>query len=163
MKKLIENTTRSPMYHGNIMIPPGESKLVDVPDEAVSEAAQSTGPSLADLVAELLLKAITAITPELPGLTQEALDLAADMERAGKNRTTLLAAITAETMDRAAKRLDGGGGGEDDLALAELDLVTAKNRLAALAPDAAPEDRVAADKAVTDAQAKVDQLTGNKG
>jgi hypothetical protein len=163
MKKLIENTTRSPMYHGNTMIPPGESKLVDVPDEAVAEVAQSTGPSLAEQVAELLLKAISAITPELPGLTQEALDLAEDMERAGKNRTTLLAAITAESMDRAAKRLDGGGAGDDDLSLAELDLLTAKNSLAALAPDAAPEVRAAADQAVTDAQAKVDALAGDQG
>lgn len=161
MKKFVENTTRSPMYVGNTMIPPGEGKLVDVPDEApATPAAAPAGPSLVDLVAALLGRPIKAVLPDLPGLTHEALELAEAAELAGQKRKTLLDAISAERMRRADAKLqaDEAQRAADALALAELALVQASNALEALAADAPEADREAATQAVDAAQAKVDAL-----
>jgi hypothetical protein len=160
VQKYFENKGKSPMYVGNTMIPPGEGKMVEVPTPRATVApAAPQGPSLVELIAKLLGKALAQILPDLPGMTNEALDLAESQERAGKNRKTLLEAIQAERIERANAKLQKE---QDEAAAAALKaandaLMSAKLALANL-PEDAPE-RTAAQAAVAEAQAKVDALT----
>jgi hypothetical protein len=159
MLKFIENTGNSPMYVGNTMIPPGEGKLVEVPDQAPRVVIVDAGPNPVELMAQLLEKPVTQILPALPGMTNEALDLAESQERAGKNRKTLIEAIQAERIARANAKLQAeqDQAAADALAAATNALFSAKLALVNL-PEDSPE-RPAAEALVDEAQAKVDALT----
>lgn len=160
MQKYVENPGKSPMYVGNTMIPPGEGKLVEVPHEAPpQEEEEPPGPNLVELTAALLDKSLAQIVPDLPCLTNEALDLAESREGEGKNRKTLIAAIQAERIARADAKLQAD---QDDVAARALldardELLAARLALEALAADA--PDLAAAEARVEEAQAKVDALT----
>ncbi len=154
MQKYVENPGTSPMYVGNTMIPPGEGKLVDVPQRAAAPvAAQPQGPNLAELTAALLAKPVAEILLDLPTLTNEALDLAESQEGAGKKRKTLIAAIQAERITRADERLQA-----EQAAQAEQALLAARLALSNLPATATKEEREAALALVDEAQAKVDAL-----
>jgi hypothetical protein len=162
MLKFIENTGKSPLYVGSTMIPPGEGKLVEVPDQAPRVVAIDTGPNLVELMAQLLEKSVAQILPDLPGLTNEALDLAESQERAGKHRKTLIEAIQAERIARANAKLQAeqDQAAADALTAANNALLSAKLALVNLHEDS-PE-RPAAQAAVDEAQAKVDALTAQE-
>jgi hypothetical protein len=159
MLKFIENHGTATMYVGNTMIPPGEGKQVEVPDEAARVLAVDTGPNLVELMAQLLEKSVALILPDLSGMTNEALDLAESQERAGKNRKTLIEAIQAERIARADAKLqaeqDAAAGKALEAARAEL--LSAGVALINLRADS-PE-RAAAQARKDEAQAKVDALT----
>lgn len=114
--KYIENTGPDVMYVGGKMIQPGEGRDIDtdllpaeLQDPSTAPGVDSI-PSLLDLVRELLAKNVKMITAELPGLTQEALDLLLEMEAdAATPRTSLLGAIKSEHIKRAAATLEGAG------------------------------------------------------
>lgn len=161
MKKYVDNTTRSPMYVGNTMIPPGEGKLVDVPDEAAPAAAPA-GPSIAELTDEMLKGTLKELIPQLPDLNNAALDLMEERERLGQQpRKGLLDAIGTERMRRADAKLQEIDAAKALAALegAQADLAAAEQSLAGLPGDADDAAREAAQQAVTDAQVKVTALT----
>lgn len=113
--KYIENTTREIIFVGGKMIHPGEGRDIDLAllppehQDARAAPAEPTEPSLAELVGELLKGNVKAITAQLHTLKLEALGLALEMEGAAKTpRTSLLAAIQAEQINRSAAALDGG-------------------------------------------------------
>ena len=156
MKKLVTNTTASPMYVMGQMVPPGESVLVDAPDVA-APAPEAPAPTLTDEVALLLKKSVKDLVPALAGLSSDALDMMDVLEGGAESpRTTLLTAIGTEQMRRADEKLKG-----DNSELAA-ELVTAHNALAAaqeaLAVSGDTAD-MALSQAVADCQARVDELT----
>lgn len=101
MKKIVSNDTNSPMYVNGQMVPPGESVVVTVPDEA-APAPEPAAPTLGEEVALLLKKPVKDLVPELPGLSDDALNMM-DLLEGGdeKPRTTLLEAIGVERVRRA--------------------------------------------------------------
>jgi hypothetical protein len=159
VQKYIENTGNGPMFVGNTMIPPGEGKLVEVLERAAAPVATAPqGPNLVELTATLLALSVAQILPQLAGLTHEALDLAESQEAVGKHRKTLLEAIQAERIARADAKLQAGLDQAAAQALidARNDLLAARLALVNMPADA--PDRVAAEAAVDEAQAKVDAL-----
>jgi hypothetical protein len=164
MLKHIQNPGRNPMYVGGTMIPPGESKHVEVPETAGPQPALQEDDAGKTLIAELqkiLDQGVDKILPLLPNLTNEGLDLAEGQEAAGKNRKTLIAGIQAERMNRANAKLqaDQQRQAEEALEEARKALLTARVALDNLAANASPEDRAAAQTDVDEAQARVDALT----
>ena len=157
MKKIVTNTTESPMYVMGQMVPPGESVMVDVPDVA-APPPEAPAPTLADEVAVLLKKPVKELVALLASLSSDALDMMDVLEGGGENpRSTLLTAIGTEQMRRADEKLKG-----DNSELAA-ELVTAHNALAAaqaaLAAAAPADDVVALQAAVADCQGRIDALT----
>jgi hypothetical protein len=160
VQKYFENKGKSPMYVGNTMIPPGEGKMVEVPTPRATVApAAPKGPNLVELMGELLAKSVAEILLLLPGMTNEALDLAESQELAGKNRKTLISAIQADRIARANAKLqaDQDKAAAEALDAARAELLTAGVALTNLPADS-PE-RPAAQARVDEAQAKVDALT----
>ena len=110
--KVVENKGPGVMFVGGRMIFPGASELVDVPEDAEPDSAhdvENAGDEDADYDApliEMLEQPLAAIVPNLPALTDEALDRLEALEAAGKNRKGLLAELKVERLKRAA------GGGE---------------------------------------------------
>lgn len=110
--KHIENTTNAPIYVGGKMIQPGTGRDIDVallPPEFQEQtaAAAPTEPTLADLIEALRARSVKDILAEAPTLTQEALGLLLESERAqAKPRTSLIAGLDAEMLARANAKLD---------------------------------------------------------
>ena len=109
--KHIENHTNAPMYVGGKMIPPGSGRDIDVallpPEHQVHAATVAqAGPSVAELIESLRAQPVKDILADLEGLTQEALGLLHEAEKAqAKPRTSLIAGLEAETMRRADARI----------------------------------------------------------
>lgn len=162
MKKFVENTGRSPMYVGNTMIPPGEGKLVDVPDEGAPPAPPA-GPSLVELMDDMLKGSLKVLTPQLAELSHEALDLMVERENLREDgpRKGLLDGIAAERLHRADAKLKEAEelAAQQSLQAANDDLLVAQRTVAELPVDADEATRNAAEQAVTDAQVKVTALT----
>lgn len=94
MKKPFENKTNSPMYVGSVMIPPGEVRVVEVPDEPEGKPVADAPPTLADEVALLLKGKVADIVPGLASLNGDALAMMAALEsQKATPRTSLLTAI----------------------------------------------------------------------
>lgn len=165
VQRYVENNTRSPMYVGNTMIPPGEGKVVDVPEPAAAAPATPAAPSIEPQLAELLDHPIKEIEPQLPGLTNEALDLLEQLEQGGKTRSTLIAAIQAERIRRADAKLQAGEAAQREQALdaARGTLLQARVALTNLPPTATEQERQAAEATVAEAQAQVDALEHPEG
>lgn len=142
--KHIENTTGAPIYVGGKMIQPGTGRDIDVallPPEFQDQtaAAAPAEPTLADLIEELRAKSVKDILAEVPGLTQEALGLLHEAERAqAKPRTSLVAGIDAEMLGRADAKLKAD---EDALYLNQLldltpdQLAAINEKISALTPE----------------------------
>lgn len=142
--KHIENTTGAPIYVGGKMIQPGTGRDIDVallPPEFQEQtaAAAPAEPTLADLIEALRAKSVKDILAEVPGLTQEALGLLHEAERAqAKPRTSLVAGIDAEMLERADAKLKAD---EDALYLNQLldltpdQLAAIGEKISALTPE----------------------------
>lgn len=142
--KHIENTTGAPIYVGGKMIQPGTGRDIDVallPPEFQEQtaAAALAEPTLADLIEALRAKSVKDILAEVPGLTQEALGLLLEAERAqAKPRTSLVAGIDAEMLERADAKLQAD---EDALYLNQLldltpdQLAAINEKISALTPE----------------------------
>lgn len=142
--KHIENTTDAPIYVGGKMIQPGTGRDIDVallPPEFQDQtaAAAPAEPTLADLIEALRAKSVKDILTEVPGLTQEALGLLLEAERAqAKPRTSLIAGIDAEMLGRADAKLKAD---EDALYLNQLldltpdQLAAINEKISALTPE----------------------------
>ena len=142
--KHIENTTGAPIYVGGKMIQPGTGRDIDVallPPEFQEQtaAAAPAEPTLADLIEALRAKSVKDILAEVPGLTQEALGLLLEAERAqAKPRTSLVAGIDAEMLGRADAKLKAD---EDALYLNQLldltpdQLAAIGEKISALTPE----------------------------
>ena len=142
--KHIENTTGAPIYVGGKMIQPGTGRDIDVallPPEFQEQtaAAAPAEPTLADLIEALRAKSVKDILAEVPGLTQEALGLLLEAERAqAKPRTSLVAGIDAEILGRADAKLKAD---EDALYLNQLldltpdQLAAIGEKISALTPE----------------------------
>lgn len=132
--KYIENTTASPLFVGGKLIPPGEGRDIDVallpPEHQPGPAAplEQAEPTLADLVEALRAQAVKAIAAELPGLTNEALDLLEQAEAGQKSpRKGVHDAIAAERLRRASAQLQAEA---DQLTEAQLAALTPEQRAA---------------------------------
>lgn len=158
MNKFVENTTPNAMYVGNSMIPPGEGRMVEVSDVATEPEAEAPGPSIDELVTELLKGTVAKVSEALPGLTHEALDRAELLEAEGANRTTLLAAIGAEKLHRSNAALEKQQADDraGQLAQATADLTAA---VAALDVEGDTDKHPALELAVSEAKARVAALT----
>lgn len=135
--KYIENTGKNVIFVGGKLIPPGDGREVDellLPPElkdAAPPAVESGAPSVAEQVAELLRGSVKAIKEQLAGLSGEALDLVDTIEGGAETpRVSLLAAVKAERIKRAADRMDG-----DDEAFAAAVEDAYQKQLAALTPE----------------------------
>lgn len=110
--KNIANPTETTIYVGGKMIPPGESRDIDVlylPAEHQDPlpAVVDQAPSLDALLREELKKSVKVLVESLPGLTQEALERMDLLESESETpRSTLLSAIKAEQMRRASDALE---------------------------------------------------------
>lgn len=142
--KHIENTTGAPIYVGGKMIQPGTGRDIDVallPPEFQDQtaAAAPAEPTLADLIETLRAKSVKDILAEVPSLTQEALGLLLEAERAqAKPRTSLVAGIDAEMLGRADAKLQAD---EEALYLNQLldltpdQLAAINEKISALTPE----------------------------
>ena len=141
--KYIENTTANNLFVGGKMIPPGEGRDIDtalLPPEhqdAYADPSEEAGPTLYEQVLALLKKSVKDITAELPDLTHEGLDLLAQQEGAAPApRKSLLGALDAERLRRAAADMDAKFEADADAAhAAQLAALTDEER-AALGPKA---------------------------
>lgn len=109
----VENTGTDVMFVGGKLIPPGEGRHIEVATTApeLSDAAPApaveAGPSLAQLVADMLKGNVKSVVAQLPDLTGEALDLVVTIENADSTpRKSLLDAVAAEQVRRANVRLE---------------------------------------------------------
>lgn len=151
MRRPYLNTTDKAVFVGGKLVPPGESREIDVPDAPAAEP-QAAAAGDGELLAKLLEGTIAAIAPQLAGLTDEQLVELERLEGQGKKRAGVGNAIAAVQMDRADAVLLTQR--QDALALAELDLQQAQAALAALPADAPEATRLDAQAAVEAAQAK---------
>lgn len=141
--KYIENTTANNLFVGGKMIPPGEGRDIDtalLPPEhqdVYTDPEENAGLTLHEQVAELLTKSVKHITEELPALTQEGLDLLLEQENAAKApRKSLLGALEAEGLRRAAAAMDEQFQKDADAAHAAQMATLTPEQLAALGPKA---------------------------
>ncbi|TCS35791.1 hypothetical protein EDC30_10990 [Paucimonas lemoignei] len=103
------NETKNFQHIGAVTVPPGETRDVDPtllagyqPDaELQSETVQL------DPVAELLKESVSAVTAKLAELSDDDLAKISTLETEGKNRKSLVEAIAAETLRRAAEKNGG--------------------------------------------------------
>lgn len=158
MRKYIENPGSNTMFAGGQMIPPGEGRLVEVPDEPVKEVAEEKGASLDELVQQILLGNVQAVLAELPTFSHEALDRAIELEKAGDNRKGVLNGIAAEQMDRADAKLAAEQTAQrtQQLEAAQADLAQAT---AALDAEGDTDKHPALQSAVDEAKARVAALS----
>ncbi|MDP1886652.1 hypothetical protein [Polaromonas sp.] len=158
MQRYVENKTPNTMYVGNSSIPPGEGRMVEVADVISQPEALPHVPSVDELVAELLKGTVAKVSEALAGLTHEALDRAELLERDGANRTTLLAAIGAEKLQRSNAALEAQAQADraEQLALAVTDLNAAQ---AALDAEGDTDKHPALEAAVAEARARVAALS----
>ncbi|MES1977300.1 MAG: hypothetical protein V4451_04645 [Pseudomonadota bacterium] len=161
MKKHVTNTSSNCMFVGSTMIPPGESRTVEVPDEVAAPVVANGEPSLDDRLKIILAGNVASVLAELPTLTQEALDRAVLLEKDGGNRKGVLNGIDAELLTRANARLEAEQVAERarQLEAAQAALATAK---AALDAETDPGKHPELETAVTSAQATVDALTADQ-
>lgn len=159
MQRYVENNTPNTMYVGNAAIPPGEGRIVEVADAVKAPEPPEAGPSVDELVTELLKGTVAKVTEALPGLTHEALDRAELLERDGANRTTLLTAIGAEKLKRSNAALDAQAQADraEQLAQAVTDLNAAQTALDA---EGDTDKHPALEAAVNEARARVEALSG---
>ncbi len=161
MQKYVENTTENTMFVGSQMIPPGEGRTVEVPDEPTGEKTEEPAPSLDDRIKVILGGNVPGVLAELPTFSQEALDRAALLEKDGGNRKGVLNGIDAELLTRANARLQAEQDADRarQLEAAQAALATAK---AALDAEADTDKHPDLEAAVKAAQATVDALTADQ-
>lgn len=158
MQKVFHNPGANTMYVGSTMIPPGETRMVEVPDAPVEKLPEDNGPSLDDRVKEILAGNVTSVLAELPTFSHEALERAAELEKAGANRKGVLTGVANEQLARADAKLQAEADADRAKALetAQSDLVAAK---AALDGEADTDKHPALQAAVDEAQARVTALS----
>ncbi len=99
------NETKNFMHVGGVTIPPGETREVDaallpggVQDDVLVPDNQL------DPLEQLMTGSVAAITAALPSLSDEDLARATELEEAGVARKSMLAALSAENLVRAAAK-----------------------------------------------------------
>ena len=165
-KKFIENTGTATIFVGGTMIAPGEGRDIDEmflpPEQRTPLATEEVPPALSqdELLEQLRAKAISAITPELQGLKNEALERLAELEGAQqKPRSTLLSQIEAERMRRANEALEAE---QEAHRLAALGLAEQRVKTSeAVLATATDENRAAAEADLAEARAGLAALLGD--
>lgn len=112
MRKAIENKTQMPMFVAGMMIPPGETRLIEddmLPPEHREKAPIPAPEIPADPLVELLEQNAKTVVAALDGISSEDLARLQLLETEGKARKTVLEAIAAEGLKRAQVRLEGKG------------------------------------------------------
>lgn len=109
MKEIpVQNSGETTIYVGAKAVPAGETRMFhehEVPQHLRPSAAKVKVKDKPNPNAELLTildHAIKKIVPQLPSLTDEALDILEAAEQAGKTRDSLMKAFTEERLRRAA-------------------------------------------------------------
>lgn len=97
------NETKKFMHVGGVTIPPGETREVDaalLPDHTLDDALEPDIP--ADPLVQLMAGSVATITVALPSLSDADLTRADELEQAGVARKSMLTALSAEILRRAA-------------------------------------------------------------
>lgn len=100
------NDTTHTVFVGGVMVPAGESRLVDarlLPQHEVHEPA----PEQADPLAELLKGTVAEVVAKLPELEHDDLERLGELEQLGQARKGILGPI-AETLLATASKANGG-------------------------------------------------------
>lgn len=84
-KQYVENLTDSPQWVAGRLIPPGEGREVEIPDEAPAPT-EEIAPNGDDLLHELLAGNVDAVKAALAGLQADTLARLQELETAGKAR-----------------------------------------------------------------------------
>lgn len=116
MKIAVKNSGDSPRYVAGRMIPPGETEHFErhelppaMRPAAETPAPAEAGPSALEALVAGKAADVVAALETLPDDDLAAVDA---LETAGKARKTVLEAIQAEWLRRAADAGEGGAGGE---------------------------------------------------
>ncbi len=97
MQQHYTNDTCKPQYVGGKLIPPGETRLVDLPTVAAAPAAAEPA---ADPLVLLSKRKVTDIVAALPSLASDDIDKLLALERAhDKPRTTLVQALELRKLE----------------------------------------------------------------
>lgn len=97
------NETKNFMHVGGVTIPPGETREVDaalLPDH--TPEAPLTPDVPVDPLVQLMASSVATITAALPSLSDADLTRADELEQAGVARKSMLTALSAEILRRAA-------------------------------------------------------------
>lgn len=114
MRKAIENPTQMPIFVAGMMIPPGETRLIEddmLPPEHRQEAPIPEPEAPKDRIAEIADMKVDLILPILPDMSSEELARLQQLETEGKSRKTILEAIAAEVLKRAQLAADAAANG----------------------------------------------------
>lgn len=104
-KRYVQNDTTDIMYVGGRMIPPGEGREVDEPDEA-PPAEEEQAPDTDAPLRELLAGNVDAVKASLADLESATLARLAELEAdAAKPRKGVLEALADEQIKRADDKL----------------------------------------------------------
>lgn len=101
------NETKNFMHVGGVTIPPGETREVDatlLPGHEQEEVLPNGIPL--DPLAQLMAGSVATITAALPTLSDADLAHVTELEEAGVARKSMLAALSAENLARAAAKQD---------------------------------------------------------
>lgn len=101
------NETKNFMHIGGVTIPPGETREVDatlLPGHAPDDGMAPDVPL--DPLAQLMAGSVAVITAALPTLSDADLAHVTELEEAGVARKSMLAALSAENLARAAAKQD---------------------------------------------------------
>jgi hypothetical protein len=118
----VTNTGETVLYVGNAMVPPGETRHFArhqvpphlLPEEPVQEpllppppppdlgGGGSGGPTLQDLAVQIAAGTVAEVSAQLAEMSDELITAVQAAEHAGQARVTLLSAIDAEVLRRAA-------------------------------------------------------------
>lgn len=105
-KKYVENTGSSPIWVDGRMIPPGEGREVDVPDEAAAPV-EAPVPDANAALQELLAGNVDAVKAGIAGLSGETLQQLLALERDGKARKGVVEALGDAIIAAADAKLGG--------------------------------------------------------
>lgn len=121
--KHITNDGPNTIYVGGKMIAPGEGRDIDERDlppelrDAPVVVVEEAGPSLDELLADMLKGSVHVVVGGMSRLTHEALDRMAEIEGEAKHpRKTLLEAIADEKIRRADEALQSDNLDADSVA-----------------------------------------------
>ncbi len=119
MQQHYTNTTEQPQYVGGKLIPPGETRLVDMPTIVAAPAPAATAEDRMVVLAKSKVSDIVAALPDLA--TADIDQLLAHENAQPKPRTTLVQALELRKLEIIDLGKNSGGDGTGEAATSEDD------------------------------------------
>lgn len=104
------NTNSYTVFIGNILVPAGETRLVDKRLISLKKDVEKTCSNSIDPLQELLKKPVAAVLDALPELTHEEISRLGELEQAGHARKGILGVIAELLLKTSSDSLGGGLG-----------------------------------------------------